>query len=324
VARHLWRRLIDAWRVAGKESAGDAAPAIAATLFVFPVIVVTGPAAPRAGGQIGDGETGGGAVAIAATIGEPERVGALLREHRALAGNQTFTLGDSLVGADALAVDRLPGLLAWQQSAVTATLAPLALAPLPLSVAAEQETVHLRFLFGAAFAAPGVDLLRNEGEGGWRMPLAYELSRQLAVAGTSVLVLARDPRDPVSALQSGRVSQREIAAQLFASNAIRRLRGHVGEPSAVISAHTSTDAVGGGELRLSLSSAFDPRQAEGFRCPLFAGDRVDDVVQMLVDLLHDCRVTDIRVRPGVHGDRDDETGLLLLFKPEGDERANVH
>jgi hypothetical protein len=37
---------------------------------------------------------------------------------------------------------------------------------------------------------------------------------------------------------------------------------------------------------------------------------------MLADLLHDCRVTDVRVVPGVHPDRVPGAAMPLLFKPE--------
>jgi hypothetical protein len=72
----------------------------------------------------------------------------------------------------------------------------------------------------------------------------------------------------------------------------------------------------GGELRLSLSSPLEPRDAEGFRCPLFALDRVADVATMLLDLLRDCRVTDVRLLRAVYPDRAPGTGLPLLFKPD--------
>jgi hypothetical protein len=132
----------------------------------------------------------------------------------------------------------------------------------------------------------------------------------------SILALPRAPRAPLIALQEGRAAQREVAAQLFASDALRRLRSAVGEPAAVISAHRCPTACGGGELRLSLSSVFDSRQAEGFRCPLFAGERVGDVASMLAALMDDCRVADVQVLPSVHPDRDPTTGLTLLFKAE--------
>ena len=131
-----------------------------------------------------------------------------------------------------------------------------------------------------------------------------------------MLALPSAPARPLPAVAHGRSAQREVSAQLFASNAIRKFRGAVGEPTAILSAHRSPDAPGGGELRLSLSSPFDPRAAEGFRCPLYPLDRTVDVASMLVDLLRDCRVTDIRVLPGVHADRAAQTGMPLLFKPD--------
>ena len=151
--------------------------------------------------------------------------------------------------------------------------------------------------------------------GKWGVPFTKALSRQLAIAGASVLALPRVPQRPLPALHAGRAAQREVGAQLFAGNAIRKLRAAAGEPTAILSAHRVPDAPGGGELRLSLSSPFAPRDAEGFRCPLHPLDRVVDVATMLADLLSDCRVTDVRVQPGVHADRDPATGLALLFKP---------
>ena len=164
------------------------------------------------------------------------------------------------------------------------------LPPSPMSFPAGREGVHLRFLVGSALARPGLDLLADDEVRKWGVPFTKELSRQLAVGATSVLALARAPQRPLPAVAAGRAAQREVGAQIFASNAIRKLRGSVGEPSAVISAHRAADAPGGGELRLSLSSPFEPRDAEGFRCPLYPLDRVGDVASMLVDLMADCRV----------------------------------
>ena len=94
------------------------------------------------------------------------------------------------------------------------------------------------------------------------------------------------------------------------------LRASVGEPCAVISAHRAADARAQGELRVSLSSPFEPRDAEGFRCPLFALDRVGDVAALLVRLLQDCRVADIRLLDGIHPDRVPGMTHPLLFKPD--------
>jgi hypothetical protein len=307
VARHIWRRLIDGWRAASAAE-GDR---VVATLFALPVVIVAGatsndssPSASTLGGV------------LAGVLNAPERVTALLREHHALGGNLTFALAAPMVAADALDIPRLPTLLAWQK--LSSSDGPVAreLHPIPMVVHSNQESVHLRFLIGTAIGASAVDVLAGKGEGEWIMPLAQELSRQLATTGLSVLALPRPPQAPLLALQHGRAAQREVGAQLFASNAIRRFRARVGEPSAVISAHRCPAAPRGGELRLSLSSPFDPRQAEGFRCPLFPPDRVIDVATMLVDLLHDCRVTDVRVIADAQADRDPGTGLPLLFRAD--------
>jgi hypothetical protein len=305
VARQLWRRLIDAWRRASRAAAADG---VAATLFAMPVVIV-------AASQAADG-TPASAPSIAGVLSDTARLVAILREHRALAGNESFGLADVLAASDALDLTRLGALLASQRLAAERDSDRPDLLPASITLQPGQQSVHLRFLLGTALAAPSVDVLADAGAMSWAMPLAQELARQLTAPGLSVLALPRAPQSPPAALQQGRSAQREVGAQLFASNAIRKLRAAVGEPSAVISAHRSAAAPGGGELRLSLSSAFDPRQAEGFRCPLFPTDRIGDVVTMLVDLLRDCRIADVRVLPGVHPDRDPQTGMTLLFKAD--------
>ena len=310
VTRHLWRCLVDAWREASRSEADNS---LAATLFAIPLVLV-------AAGTDADGE-------IAGVLRDTPRIAALLREHRALGGSEAFALAPSLITSEAFDLARLPQLLAWQRQAGDGGVDHLDLHPTPIATKAGQEGVHLRFLAGVALAAPQADLLREPDGPAGAMALAQELGRQLAGPGYSVLALPRAAQSPLAALQQGRAAQRDIGAQLFASNAIRRLRASVGEPSAVISAHRCVGAPGGGELRLSLSSPFDPRRAEGFRCPLFASDRAVDVAKMLADLMRDCRVTDVQALPGVHADRDPATGLTLLFKADAvadARRAIVH
>ncbi len=169
-------------------------------------------------------------------------------------------------------------------------------------------------MIGSAVAGRDVDVLADPTVGRWGTPLTRELGRQLADGAVRVLALPRAAQRPLPAVAHGRAAQREVSAQLFLSNALRKMRAGAGEPTAVISAHRAPDAPGGGELRLSLSSPLEPRDDEGFRCPLYLLDRVDDVVTMLTELLVDCRVTDVRVLRGVHPDRDSATGLRLLFK----------
>jgi hypothetical protein len=301
VTRHLWRALDVVWRAAPADDG------LAVTVFALPLVIVSG----LEGGDRG---------LLSGILPHPEALIAILRENGALAGNRTFALANALVAAEAIDIARLPEIDAWRRLpdalAPGATLPARAVAPAPVAVPAGREAVNLRFILGTAIAKPGVDLLADSAVGKWGIPLARALARELATDGASVLVLPRAPQPPLPAVAEGRVAQREVSAQIFASNAIRKFRASVGEPSAVISAHRAPDAPGGGELRLSLSSPFDPRAAEGFRCPLYPLDRVGDVVTMLVALLRDCRVTDIRTLSGVHEDRTPDSGLALLFKPD--------
>jgi hypothetical protein len=316
IARQLWRRLIDAWGLASRRSA---AGGVAATLFAVPVVVIAGTQSTV--------DIPVPVPSIAGVLSDTSRLAAILLEHRALAGNESFGLADALVAADAVDIPRWSELLAWQRLVGRRESVERDLPPAPIAVQPGQQSVHLRFLIGTTLAASEVDVLAATDGAGWAMPLAKELARQLALPDVSVLALPRAPQSPPAALQQGRAAQREVGVQLFASNAIRRLRAAVGEPSAVISAHRSIAAPGGGELRLSLSSPFDPRQAEGFRCPLFPTDQVGDVASMLVDLLRDCRVADVRVLSGVHPDRDPQTGMTLLFKADAlaaTEQTSLH
>jgi hypothetical protein len=306
IYRHLWRLLAE------RERAGAPEPSLLVRLFALPVIIVAGCE-----------ESSSAPAALTAIVADIGAHAALLREHGALAGNETIVLGNALVAAEALDLAQLPQLLRWR-ALPEAMESPRALAPAPLHVAAGAEGVHLRFLVGSALAAPGADLFRDATVGKWGMPLAHALSRSLTVPGISVLALPRSPQPLVTAVQQGRLAQREVGAQLFASNAIRTLRAATGEPTAVISVHRLDQPAGAGEVRLSLSSPFDPRQAEGFRCPLLPGDRVDDVVHMLTVLLAECRVADVRIHPGIHADRDPATGRTLLFKGAGARPAAVH
>ena len=301
LTRHLWRELDAVW-----QSGTEAATGLAITMFALPIVIVSG--VERASAD----------VVHPGILREPETLAAILREHGALGGNETFALASALVAAEAIDFPHLPEIFAWQQlpESKIGDFSPRVLVPSPLTLPAGGERVHLRFLVGSALARPGRDVVSATAVGPWGVPFVQALSRELATAESSVLALARVPQRPLQAVRAGRVAQREVGVQIFASNAIRKLRASVGEPTAVISAHRAADAPGGGELRLSLSSPFAPRDAEGFRCPLYPLDRVGDVASMLVDLMADCRVTDVRVVAGIHADRDPSTGLPLLFKPD--------
>ena len=297
--------------LAERERAGAPDPAQLLRLFALPVVVVAGiEGAPR------------DTVVLPGVVDAIHSLEALLREHRALAGHQTFALDNALAAADELEPARLPALL--HRRTLADAPGTRAMVPAPMTVTGGTEGVFLRFLVGTVLAAPGADPLRDNAAGAWGIPFARLLGESLAVPGVSLLALPRVPQPLTIALWQGRLAQREVGAQLFASNAIRKLRAATGEPSAVISVHRVDTPTGGGEVRLSLSSPFDPREAEGFRYPLLPLDRVEDVVQMLMTLMADCRIADVRVLSGVHADRDRATGLTLLFKAADLPPAAVH
>jgi hypothetical protein len=289
VYRKLWRSLASAAR----ERTSLRHP------FAMPVIVVA--AAQRADSA---------SATLPGVVDDVDALVSSMRDGRALAGNASFALANTLVARDTLSYRNLGAMLAWGEGGDRVEALP----PAPIVVAGTVESVHLRFLLGTAVAAPGAELFREREPGAWGMPVTQALSRVLGAPGVSVLALPRAPMPLVEAAWQGVVVQREVGAQLFASNAIRAIRAGVGEPSAVISVHRSDAGARAGEVRLSLSSPLDPRAAEGFRCELAPLDRVEDVVGMLESLLADCRVGDVRRMPGVHPDRDVATGQPLLFK----------
>ncbi len=296
--RHLWRIL------ARSERDGGLGGASVVRLFAIPVVVV----AALEPGASGPRELPGVAAGVAA-------LAALLVEHGALAGNRTLAMSSALVDATALDLARLPSLLAT--AALESPVRPAAhpdLAPAPIAVAGTTESVHLRFLVGTALAAPGADLFGRGEAGRWALPFAQKLGAMLATPGAVVLAMPRPPLPLVEALWQGRMAQREVSAQLFVSNALRDLRARVGEPVAVISVHRGSAGDAPSEVRVSISSPLEPRDAQGLRCPLWPLDRTDDVVAMLATLLADCRVSDVRRMSGVHPDRDPVTGGPLLFK----------
>lgn len=300
VARHLHRLLADV-------EAGDPQTArpLRATLCALPLVVVAAL------------EARAGDVTLPAVLADAGAVEAALRDANAFAGARVFGFSPALAAASAIDVAALPGVLArgaLGEAHDRSLLRPLDVAPSPIRLTGTTEGVHLRFLVGAVLTARGSDPLAEPAPERWGTAVANALSRDLRAPGVTLLALPRPLARLVPALAQGRAAQREVVAQIFASNALRKFRASVGEPTAVISAHRADDAPGRGELRLSLSSPFAPRDAEGFRCQLYPYESVRDVATMLRDLLRDCRVQDVRVRPGVHPDVDPQTGVRLLFK----------
>src|SRR5205823_2254451 len=156
LARALWRCLIAAWARASRDSSDE----LAATLFVLPIIIVAG----RESGSVAQVDE----PSLPGVLADTSRLASILREHGALARNETFALAPVLVASDAIEVARLADLLDWQRFAGGAAR-QLDLPPTPILLQRGQQNVHLRFLVGTAFAAPGADLLSGSEVGTWGM-----------------------------------------------------------------------------------------------------------------------------------------------------------
>ena len=297
VQRHITRLLASAHVDAGR-ARGDAT--LPTTVFAIPMVIVAANPTP---------------VNIPGAAPNIDAFVALMKEHGALRGNQTFALSNALAAASALALDKLPASLDWW---ALEDERPVRVERAPMAVPENQESVFLRFIVGTALAGPGVDLLTENDTGKWGMPFTQTFAKQLGGGSLSLLALPRPPRSPLAALFQGRAAQREVSTQLFATNAIRKFRGSVGEPEAVISAHRTAH---GGEVRLSLSNPFDEKGAEGFRAELHATDRAQDVAVAMQDLLRECNVASVTVLADVFPDMDGETKLPMLFRADALEGA---
>jgi hypothetical protein len=261
------------------ESPAAAAGGVVARSFALPLVIVAAGSRPaRISGRLGD---------IAA-------LQALFERGQALGPTRNFGLSNALCSLAAL--ERLSP-LALFRSARNLAVGEIgaALPPADIEVQAGEEHTHLRFLVGAGVgpaAAPGfAETAANIGA--WGRDCAKLLAEQMRTAGVQILVLPRPPQDPLAAPHGGRSAQLEAAFNLFASNAVRRLRMAVGDPVVIVSAHDNAD------LRVTLSSPFAPDLVEGFHWPLHPLDDLDAIERMVRDLFADMRVSDLRILPRV-------------------------
>ncbi len=254
---------------------GDSDLAVLARVFVLPILFVTGGKTPaRVEGAIPD---------IAA-------VNALLQEAGALGAIENFGLGNALGSMEAAEAVALPDLLDVVRSLDGAKASAL-LAPAPIDVATADEQVHLRFLAGASITPSDLPtFLERAGQvGRWGMALSQLLARQLGEPGLSLLPLPRAPQPWFAGLEAGRFAREEIALNLFATGAIRRIRSETGDPSAEI---TATDD---GHVRIDLVSPLDPLQRHGHVWQLGPADDLTRVELTIRDLLRDCRLEKVAV-----------------------------
>lgn len=294
LARYLGDRLADA-----SEPPLDPGQ-IAARLFAVPLVIVTGGKAPAL---------------VPGTVADPGELTGLLVEHRALGDAANAGLGNALCAAGQL--EAVPASALWHAHGGLPEAGALAAGfePAPILLEDSGEQAHLRFLVGAALVSGTThDWIGGARSatavGAWGLPFARALGRQLAQPGLALLALARAPGSLPAALAAGTAAHAELALQLFAGSALRRAR-RACEPTAIVAAHRC--GARGAEVRVTLSSAFDEEPLECYRWPLAPADSIDAVNSAVIDLLADCRVSDIVVVPEVQPDRDPRRPSEPLF-----------
>jgi hypothetical protein len=270
LARRIWQAL------AKVIDAGD--EGVGLRLFALPVVIVAGARKPAT---------------LPGAVPAIDRIVSLLEEHGAVGVTRNFGLGNALCSATAL--EALSPAAIWRAVRDPSERGVAdGLPPEPIAVGAGREQVHLRFLVGAGVTPQNLPSFLESAAniGTWGMPLTRELARQLAVPGVEILPMPRPPQPLAKAAYVGRCAQLEAALSLFLGSAVREFRMSVGDPQAVVSSHELTD--GAGELRLSLSSSFDDSLLEGFCWPLHPLDDVEEVANIFLRALTDCRIGNVQ------------------------------
>lgn len=270
--RRLWQAL-----TAAIDGGGDG---ISLQLFAIPLVIVAGARTQ---------------LTLPGALPEVDKITALLEQHGAVGATRNFGLGNALCSAAALEVLSPSALWRGVRDPAERAVADN-LTPEPVAVGPGREQVHLRFLIGAGVTPQHLPSFLESASniGTWGMPLTRELARQMAQPDLEVLPMPRPPQPLLKAAYLGRCAQLEAALNLFLSNTVRRFRMSVGDPEAVLSAHTL--AAGASELRLSLSSLFDESMLEGFCWPLHPLDTVHDVQRIFAQALNDFRISSVEWR----------------------------
>jgi hypothetical protein len=257
-------------------SPNDRDGSVSVRIFAIPVLFVVGGApAARVNGVVPD-------------AGE---IRSLFETAGTLGHCRNFGLGNALTDLGSVETIPLSTLYAITRGEEWDGLGGLDLPPADIAVTANQETVHLRFLVGAALTpgdAPGfVESAGNIGL--WGMLLTQLLGRQLATQEVSLLAIPRPPCGIVSAAQEGWYAAREMGFQLFLSNALRQARTRTGDPDIMITAYSDPS------VRIHLTSPFDDLFDQTYVWPLALSDDFDTIVDSIFALLNEAKVERIEV-----------------------------
>lgn len=260
---------------------------VAARVFALPWVIVCGASE---------------AVTLDGVVADIAGLTGVLEANGVFGASRNLGLGNALVSMEALEALRPSALLEWSRAPGTRDVAPA-----PIVLNRGEETVHVRFLLGAAIAPAHLPDIVETGAniGQWGTAALRTLAAQLATPGAQLLPLPRPPAGVYTAALAGRRAGIEAAFNLFMSNAVRRFRQVTGDPAVTLSSHH------GAELRVTLTTTLDDSLVEGFRWPLHPADDIDRVESTIVAMVEECRLAEPRCIPGVLPDVT-STGALLF------------
>lgn len=275
-SRQAYADLWNAVCAAVEQPAPDAA--VAMRVFAIPWLIVCGAKA---------------AASLPCTIADVGELTETLQKLGALGANRTAGFSNALCSLDALESLAPSAVLRWSAGGGAPELPPAA-----IDIAPGAESVHVRFLPGAAVAvAHAPSIVESMADiSPWGIPLTRAMAQRLALSGVDVLPMPRPPASLLRAAHAGRRAGIELAFTLFLSNTLRRFRMKVGEPVLVASAHE------GGEVRVNVCTPFDDAMTEGFRWPLHPLDALPEVAGSIAALAEECRVMELRSLPRVQPD----------------------
>jgi hypothetical protein len=266
-------------------SRGDA---VSLHMFALPVLLVVGANAAQ------DVASAQSAQRLLGVLPEPQAIHALFEEAGVLGHCRNFGISNALTSLENMQAVALATLYKnlkhqqWNDSGID-------MPPAQIDVAANRETVHLRFIYGAALTpASAPAFVESAGDiGRWGIKLTKELGRQLTTPDVSLLAIPRAPRSLVRAMDEGWFAVRELGFQLFLSNALRQARMRIGEPDVSISAATDQT------IRIRLTSPFDDLLDQTYGWPLAPEDDFDKILGSIAAMLEEVKIERIRVVPEV-------------------------
>lgn len=263
--------------------------AVSLQMFAIPVLLVVGANATQ-------GVTRAQSVQrLPGVLPEPQAIHSLFEQAGVLGHCRNFGIANALTSFESMQAISWAALFANLKQQQWNDSGGIDLPPEKINAAANRETVHLRFIYGAALTpANAPAFVESAGDiGRWGMKLTKELGRQLATQDVSLLAIPRAPRSLVRAINEGWFAVRELGFQLFLSNALRQARMRIGEPDVTISAATDQT------IRIRLTSALDDLLDQTYIWPLAPADDFDKILGSIATLLEEVRVERIHVVPEI-------------------------